>query len=218
MERFRYGKMRLQDILKEVISILMGSFLPMIITVGVILSSRSEKSKLLVVVLGWFFLFLLPVYVTVFLGNRWRLERFSVEGEIITSMRGRSREVVLIPSDAIFVLSATAHSNEAGDDLRYIKDRNSLSILATNDLDYVIGKIQTGKSYLSAHVDRELHWHYLYSFVCDQELLDYLLQSGNHTVVMPAYLESDFLIDETHTKVYVDKNQLERPHPFNGLY
>lgn len=89
-----------------------------------------------------------------------------------------------------------------------LKDKYAISILQKMELEDVLVRLH--KKYATKYFNETIEtsfysWHFCYSFVCNQELLDKLLQNRQCLLIIPESLKEKVVFNSELDNVYIDK-------------
>ncbi len=89
-----------------------------------------------------------------------------------------------------------------------LKNKYAVSILQKMELEDVLTRLH-GKyatRYSSESIEASFYsWHFCYSFVCDQDLLDKLLQDRQCLLIIPESLKEKVTFSSEIENLYIDK-------------
>ena len=140
-------------------------------------------------------------------------EYFWISGDTITIMRGKKKHTVSIPVEPTFVLSYAdvcpplAKRLRCGNQTYILKGRYAISILQKLPLETVVERLHQNytSKYMTSTVEECFNENfYVYSFVCNQEILDKLLSNRNCQIIIPESIGNQISIDLQSVKVHID--------------
>lgn len=140
-------------------------------------------------------------------------ERFIINHNSITVLRGRKHYTINIPSELTLVVSHVdicpplAFHTAVGARTHILEDRFAISILRELPLDTAIEILHRNNvrkcttSSIRVAVD---DYHFVYSFLCDQTLFDKLTLNRKCLLIIPESLLNAIPVDPGTIDVYVD--------------
>lgn len=163
-----------------------------------------------------FFIILPAVYAAIRL---WAIiapqyERFILHNDFITVFVGRREQIISLPSRLTLVVSYAdicpplAIRTAVGKQTHILKDKYAVSILHEMPLNVVLEGLHRNniRRYTSSRIQVVFDdYRYIYSFVCNQTLLDELIANRNCLLVVPESLFGIISINKSTVNVYVDK-------------
>lgn len=163
-----------------------------------------------------FFIILPAVYAAIRL---WAIiapqyERFVLHNDSITVSVGRHERIISLPSKLTLVVSYAdicpplAIRTAVGKQTHILKDKYAVSILHEMPLNVALEGIHRNsiRRYTSSRIQVVFDdYRYIYSFVCNQTLLDELIANRNCLLVVPESLFGIISINKSTVNVYVDK-------------
>lgn len=164
-----------------------------------------------------FYLLVWPIVLSLY--TAWSVydpnrERFLIIGNTIITKKGKKKQEIIIPYEATLIVSyadiGTLLSKrlDAPNEKYPLKNRYAVSILQKMELADVLthlhGKYAT--KYSNESIEASFYsWHFCYSFVCNQELLDKLLQNRQCLLIIPESLKEKVTFSSKIENVYIDK-------------
>lgn len=146
-------------------------------------------------------------------------ERFEILENSIIVAKGRKRQTISLPSKITVIISPADINNIFAKrdpvSLEFhcgtIQERTAVSILADTPLATVMEKLHSShiRQYTNCIVEDLFGWCFLYSFVCNEALLDALLAERDCLAIVPMTLEPKFhevLMAHPNTRLYIDRN------------
>lgn len=200
MEYPRYGRFRFSDYFSAWIGIV---FLLVIGIVGVCLDINIFLC-LYAIALAVFML------LSILIPNK---ECFTISDDIIKIKQGRKKREVTIPIEATLVISYAdvcpplAKRVSFGNQTYMLKGKYAVSILYKMSLEKALECLHQNyaQKYTTSTIEASFdEWSYIYSFVCNQALLDQLLIKGNYQLIIPESLLERVSINQNTASVYVD--------------
>jgi hypothetical protein len=141
-------------------------------------------------------------------------EYFLIDEDTITIMRGRKRRKVSIPSESILVVSyadvcsSLTKSVSYGNQTYMLKGRYAISILHKIPLESVLEELHSrhATKYTNTAIEVSFNeqYPYVYSFVCNQAILDKLIDNGTYQIIIPETLLKQISIDSDKSNVHID--------------
>lgn len=200
MEYYKYGKFRPRDYCGSWVGIT-------ILLIFVIASIILDLSTLYIVfptiyAAIWLWIILLP--------NR---ERFIINKASITVLQGRKIREIPIPLELTLVVSYAdicppfAVRTVVGNQTHILKDKYAVSILRKMPLDIVLETVHRNfvQKYTTSIIQKRFNeYHYIYSFVCDQFLLDQLLTNRDCFLIIPQSLSEKVDFTTEAENIYID--------------
>lgn len=196
----RYGKFRFRDYISGWFAII---FFLVIVIDGYLTNT-------LVHLLIWPLFLSMIMAWSIYKPNR---ERFIISDNIITIIQGRKEQKVIIPSEITLVVSYAdvyppLAKRVGGVNQTYVlKGRYAVSILHKVPLERVLEclhKNYARKYFMSTIEERFNEQTFIYSFVCNRELLDDLLVRENYQLIIPESLLKMVFVNQNTANVYVD--------------
>lgn len=202
MENRRYGKFRLIDYCESWIVILI---LLIYTAIGFILqqSALSVMNVILMVfALIWIWKIVSP-----------NLERFSIKDDKIIVRKGKSKREISISSELCLIISYAdicpplSKRISFRDNTHILNGRYAVTILKKMQIETVLERlhqVQITKyttSTIETFFDGEL---YIYSFVCNHELLDQLLNGRECDLIIPESLLKKVDFELSYENIYID--------------
>lgn len=196
----RYGKFNFRDYISAWFAI---SFLFVLMVVGFL-------TEIQVYLLIWPLLLILIMVWSIYKPNS---ECFSIFGDTFTTMQGRKKRDISIPSEATLIISYAdvcpplAKRISYGNQTYMLKGRYAISILQKIPLETAFNRLHQNHTYkytnstVEACFDEYLH---VYSFVGNQEILDKLVANRNYQIIVPETLLNQISIDLHQKNVHVD--------------
>lgn len=201
MKYRRYGKFRFSDYTSSWFAIILISFL---ILIGIF---TNTKFYLLIVPL----MFLGIMVWSIYKPNR---ECFSISGNTLIIIQGRKKQSIDIPYNPTVILSYAdlcppiAKRIGSGNQTYLLKGRYAVSILQNVSLETVLSRLHKNHvfRYTATMVEECFNeQQYIYSFVCNQELLQKLLANKTCLLIIPESLMKMVSVDLNSKNVYIDK-------------
>ncbi len=144
-------------------------------------------------------------------------ERFSISGDKITVNKGRKCKEIRIPSELSLVVSYadvcptfSKHISHGGKTYM-LKGRCAVSVLQKMPFETILEclHLNYARRYTNTTVETVFDGYHciyncIYSFVCDQNLLDQLLVNRDCELIIPESLREKISVDLSNVKVYID--------------
>ena len=140
-------------------------------------------------------------------------ESFILSRGSITVFRGRKSRTIDLPSDITIVASyadicppLTART-AVGNRTHILKDKYAVSILQETSLAAALEGLHRNcmKTYSSSWIQTVFEgYRYVYSFVCDQAMLDELTANRRCLLIIPESLADKIAVDTDAANVYID--------------
>lgn len=140
-------------------------------------------------------------------------ERFSVCGDTIVIRQGQKEREVKIPSNPVLVVSyadlcpTIAKRFSSGNQTYLLKGKYAVSILQKMPLETALERLHPPhlRKYTSSKIEELFDEHYfIYSFVCNQALLDELLINRDCQLIIPKSLLEHVPIDYRRADIHID--------------
>ncbi len=200
MKYYRYGKFRFRDYCVSWIVI-------------VVLMIYSISSSILG--LSRFFTILPMIYAMVRLCAILvpQLERFILNNDSITVFRYKKAHTIQLPLKPTIIVSYVdicpplAIRTAGGNQTHILKDKYAVSILQNTPLDIVLEKLHRNyvRKYTTSRIQMVFdECDFIYSFVCNQSLLDTLVNNRKCILVIPGSLSDKFHVDSNTVNIHID--------------
>lgn len=200
MKNRRFGKFRLRDYCISWISI-------------VLLLLFSIASTVLE--LSFLFVIFPIVYAVIWLGiillpHR---EQFAINSDSITVFLGKKTQTIRLPSELTLVVSYAdicpplAMRTAVGNQTHILKDKFAVSILQKMPVDVALESLHKNRvqKYTTSRIQTVFDDHrYIYSFVCNQSLLDELIANRECLLIIPESLFNVISFDPSIMNVHID--------------
>lgn len=195
----RYGKFNFFDYISAWFAIV---FMLVLVAIGYLIDA---PYYLLIIPL----LFSMIMLWSILSPNR---ERFLISGEVILKIHGKYKRAIQIPNNPILVLShadissSFAKQISHGNQSYLLKGRYTVSILQNMPLETVLDALHqnNAKKYTTTTVELTFReGQFVYSFVCNQELLEQLVANLACRIIIPETLLQYVDID-LHQNVFLD--------------
>lgn len=161
-----------------------------------------------------FFIALLIIYAVIRL---WSIispnfERFSIDGSVITARKGKRVEKITIPAEITLVIShadispplsvRTPHGNKT----HILKDKYAITILSETRIESILKRLHESsvKKYTTSLIELIFGFQFVYSFVCDEELLVSMMQNRECFIIIPECFVDQIPIIKQASNVYID--------------
>lgn len=139
-------------------------------------------------------------------------ERFSIDGSVITARKGKRVEKITIPAEITLVIShadispplsvRTPHGNKT----HILKDKYAISILSETRIESILKRLHESsvKKYTTSLIELIFGFQFVYSFVCDEELLVSMMQNRECFIIIPECFVDQIPIIKQASNVYID--------------
>lgn len=200
MKYRRYGKFLLKDYYSGWFGILL--FLLIAFT-----GSKNGIQKYLVI---W------PIFLAVMMARgiiEPNKEWFSVSDDVIDIKKGRKRYQIILPQEIIVIVSYTDVCSDLakrvgiGNSNYMLKGRYAVSILRKLPVETVLETLHAKYAYryTNCFIEEQLKRNFIYSFVCDQELLEKIVSGKRYTLILPETLVHKLNLTRLKGDIYIDK-------------
>jgi len=148
----------------------------------------------------------------------WRIlepqrEKFMIQKDKITVFKGKRISTIELPIELILVISYAdvsppfAIRTAVGNPTHILKDKISVSILKKIPVDSVINALH--QNYIQKQTMSRIQavfddFRYVYSFVCNQDILNQLFVSRKCSLIIPKSLKELISFDSNIVDVYID--------------
>lgn len=201
MEYRRYGSFHYGDYL--------GSWLAIVVLlVFVVGNVILDQSRIAIFFLG---LLVIVQLRSIIEPNR---ECFSLGDDVIIARKGKHIREIVIPQEPTIVISYAdicpplAVRTAIGNETHILRDKYAVSILQKMPLDSALEILHRGhiQKYTTSTIEIAATHHYIYSFVCDQELLDSVLHDRDCRIIIPKSLIGKVSINNPKASIYIDSD------------
>lgn len=202
MEYRRYGKLRFGDYCSAWIG-------TAIIFVLIIITSVTGAPLFLIL-----YALTLAVYMlySIFIPNS---ERFSICDNVIITKKGRKKQEIAIPVELTLIVSyadlctSLAKRVSIGNQTYMLKNKCAVSILQKIPLETALEGLHPKYAwkYTNTMIEEcfdDYRHVYIYSFVCDQNLLDKLIGDRECLLIIPESLSDRVSVNSSNVNVYID--------------
>ena len=141
-------------------------------------------------------------------------EQFAINNDTITTFVGKRRQTICIPSELTLIISyadicpplavRTAYGNET----HILKDKFAVSILQKMPKEKALEILHQSRvqMYTTSVIRTAFDdYHYIYSFVCNQSLLDELIANRECLLIVPETLSKKISFGSCIDNVYIDQ-------------
>lgn len=140
-------------------------------------------------------------------------ECFSVSDNVIDIKKGRKHSQIILPQEITVIVSyadvcsALAKRVEIGNSNYMLKGRYAVSILGKIPTETVLEALHAKyvHRYTNCCVEELLKNNFIYSCVCDQELLEKILSGKRYTLILPETLVPKLNLTRLKGNIYIDK-------------
>ena len=140
-------------------------------------------------------------------------ECFVLHKDSITAFLGKRRRVIAIPRKVTLVISSAdicppfAIRTACGKQTHVLKNRYAVSILYEMPLEATLEVLH--KNYVQEYTTSMIkayfeEYRYIYSFVCNQELLKALMVGREGILIIPESLQGELTLNSELWKIYID--------------
>jgi len=198
MEYNRYGKFRARDYF--------SAWLAIIVYLLIVIFNLKDAP---------FYLLALPIILSV--DTAWSVyapnrERFSIIGNMIIAKKGRRKMEITIPSEPTLIVSyvdiCPPMEKRVGSLKSYVlKDRYAISIIQKMKLEDVL--VHLHEKYVKKYSNETIEASFsrdcfFYSFVCEGDLLNKVLQNRQCLLIIPESLSEKIVFNSEAENVYID--------------
>ena len=147
---------------------------------------------------------------SIYMPNR---ERFILSGDIITIINGGTKRQFTIPHEITLVLSYAdaptplAKRVDVGNETFWLKDRYAVSIIRDVPLASALKRLHSSSAhrYFNSAIEKWFRPEdFLYSFVCNQSLLDQLISGRECLLIIPESLRDKISVDPRTVNEHID--------------
>ena len=140
-------------------------------------------------------------------------EQFTVDSDAITVFRGNKTLKIVLPTELILIISCAdiaplfATRTATRGQTHILKDKYAVSILQKMPTETVLESLH--RNYLRTYTMSTIlnsfdSSHFIYSFVCDQSLLNQILANRKCLMIIPKSLLEETYVNTSAVDVYVD--------------
>lgn len=196
----RYGNFRIADYKASWMAL---SMMIVFIVAGLML-------KLSVIYIVVPILYSVAIIYTIWNPNR---ERFEIIEDLINVKKGKKEKEIKIPKEVSIVFSPVdicppfSVRTAVGSSTHILKDKYAVSILVKMDIEEIIEKVHAGfiKKYTTSTIRNAFdEYKYVYSFVCDNVLLNQLLRERKANILIPKSIFDKIMLENKDLEIYVD--------------
>lgn len=200
MEYHRYGKFSFSDYIGAWFAIF---FLLALVVGGLIM-------HIPLYLLIWPLIFSTMMAWSIYKPNH---ERFYISGDIIAIKRGSKTQEITIPNEPTLIVSYAdlcpplAMRTSYGNETYMLKGKYAISILQKMPLETVLERLHPkyARKYTSSTIEAYFdEYLFIYSFVCNQALLDQLLTNRHCQLIIPESLLERVTINHSEVNVHID--------------
>jgi len=140
-------------------------------------------------------------------------ELFSISGDSITVYFGRQTKSIQLPAELTLIVSYAdvcpplAIRTAVGNQTHILKDKFAVSILQKMPVELALETLHRNhiKKYTTSRIRTVFDdYRYIYSFVCDQFLLDALIADRKCLLIVPESLSKVISFESSIENVYID--------------
>lgn len=140
-------------------------------------------------------------------------ERFSIDGSVITARKGKRVEKITIPAEITLVISHADISpplsvrTPYGNETHILKDKYAITILSETRVESILERLHQyclKSKYTTSIIEYMFGFQFVYSFVCDQELLVNVMQNRECSIIIPESFVEKIPIIKQASNVYID--------------
>lgn len=140
-------------------------------------------------------------------------ERFSIsEDSLLIRKRGKEQKIT-IPAELTFIISYAdicpplTIRTPIGNQTHILKNKYAISIFEKMPLDFALKCLH--KNYIRKYTTSTIkisfdEYRYIYSFVCEYEILNKLLENRNYLLIIPESLSKRYPLIEKIANCYID--------------
>lgn len=198
----RYGKFNIRDY----IAIVFGIIFFFIVAVSLILFDFSAILYLFPIFFS--FIWLIGIILPYF-------ENFKFENSKIIVKKFKTEKEIIIPKDKIIILSYTGLRIFNDIQTTILNGKVSVSIINDNCIEKTLDTLHKDfikvvypyiykRIYTNCDIENDFNVKFVYSFVCDNDLLKNFLNSYPGTVIVPESLADSIPLDEIKNEVIID--------------
>lgn len=140
-------------------------------------------------------------------------EQFVLHGDTIAVYAGKKSRSIALPLELTLVVSYAdicpplAIRTAVGDQTHILKDKYAVSILQDVPLDAALEALH--RNYIQRYTTSTIQtvfddYRFVYSFVCNQSLLDELIANRKCSLIIPESLFERISVDSSIVNVYID--------------
>lgn len=181
MEHRRYGKLRLGDYKFTLAGI--GGIVLLAVACFVLDCGLCYSVYLISFAAVWVALIVWPY-----------LERFTVEDHLIVSRRFRHVSEIVLPPDSVLVFTQADIRDTFSVQSYFLKGKYAVSILSGISLENILQTLHANRArkYTNASIENSFSYHFLYSFVYEQDTFAQIVKQGVSRIVIPESLTDQF--------------------------
>jgi len=156
------------------------------------------------------------MYVVIWLGAVLvpHCEQFTISSDVISVFWGKKKRTIHLPSELTLVISyidvcppLTVHT-ASGNQTHILKDKFAVSILKQMPVEDVLESLH--RNYIHKYTTSSIRtvfdsYNYIYSFACNQSLLDALIANRKCLLILPESLAKLVSFDNSIVNVYIDQ-------------
>lgn len=140
-------------------------------------------------------------------------ERFSISSNAITRYLGKKTQTIFLPSKLTLIVSNTdvcpplTMRTAVGSQTHILKNKISISILQEMPVEVVLEALHRNRiqQYTTSRIKAVFDDHcYIYSFVCNESLLDILIANRECLLVVPESLSKAMPFEKMVKNVHID--------------
>lgn len=140
-------------------------------------------------------------------------EQFSISGDSITVYFGRQTKTIQLPAELTLIVSYAdvcpplTIRTAVGNQTHILKDKFAVSILQKMPVELALETLHRNhiKKYTTSRIRTVFDdYRYIYSFVCDQFLLDALIADRKCLLIVPESLSKVMSFESSIENVYID--------------
>lgn len=140
-------------------------------------------------------------------------EQFSINSDSITVFWGRKTKTIYLPEELTLIVSYAdvcpplAVRTALGNQTHVLKDKFAVSILKKMPIEVTLDTLHQDriKKYTNSSIGNVFDdYRYIYSFVCNQLLLDTLIANRKCLVIVPESLSKVISFESNNENVYID--------------
>ena len=135
------------------------------------------------------------------------LESFFIDDDVICVKKANKKCKLSIPKNCSIIVAYAdfcplfAEKLNSGNHTYMLKGRYSISIVSGDSLEFIFNKLHSNyaKKYTTSSVEEKFKMNadLIYSFVCDNDLLNELIKNRTCQIIIPESLKSDVKLNNT---------------------
>lgn len=196
----RYGKFQMTDY--------MGSWIGLVVMIIFFIACLLLRLSVAYIIVP--VLYFVALIYSIWKPNR---EYFEIIDDIINIKNGKRIRQIRIPRELSMIVSPVDISppftkrNAVGNQTHILKGKYALSILTKMDMDEIVERVHRGyiKRYTTSTIKSAFEEHrYLYSFVCNEVLLNEITRERKVNLLVPKSMLDKISLENQVTEIYID--------------